>query len=58
MNEIAEYLLESIRDEIVRMLLTKYREVEYMDDYWAGYNSAISDIQDEICLMFTPEDNK
>ena len=58
MNEMVEYLLESIRDEIVRMLLTKYREVEYMDDYGAGYNSAISDIQDEICMMFTQEGNK
>ena len=58
MNEIYELIMELIRDKIIDMLLTKYREVEYMDDYGAGYNSAISDIQDEIYLMFTPEDNK
>lgn len=58
MNEISELIMELIRDKIIDMLLTKYREVEYMDDYGAGYNSAISDIQDEIYLMFTPEDNK
>lgn len=58
MNEISEIMFELIRDKIIDMLLTKYRECEYMDDYCAGYNSAIGDIKDEIYLMFTQEDNK